>query len=470
MPGFVLPLPIDPGKTACGWGETPISVQWAWPAKLSYQQRYEAMTAFCEKLARLWCDSDVWGHPLEVGTTINESQLAELHGHFEHETSVHGKMPWLAALICSSAYDLALHDAYGVLHGLPVYQTYHEKWMNRDLASYFGSETRIDFTGKYPADFLTCEPNHTLPAWHLVGGLDPLDQAELDSQTPHDGYPVLLEDWIDRDGLDCLKIKLRGTDAEWDFERTVKVGKISLAKGVHHLSTDFNCTVHDPAYVTSILNRLKIEYPEIYDLLLYVEQPFPYELKEHPIDVGTIAEEKPIFMDESAHDWRLVREGHRLNWNGVALKTCKTQSGALLSLCWAKAHGMQLMVQDLTNPMLGTNSPRAAGGLCRYDYGRRDQRDAVSIRKRQRRRRKSTRASIGARAASSICRLSAALDSATREQPRPAHYPNRQSRSECRKLCQPATLCPQSLAVCQLPPITPVAARLGHQCLVDLYA
>src|SRR5262249_30001920 len=28
------------------------------------------------------------------------------------------------------------------------------------------------------------------------------------------------------------------------------------------------------------------------------------------------------------------------------------QTGALLSGCWAKAHGMSLMVQDLTNPML----------------------------------------------------------------------------------------------------------------------
>jgi hypothetical protein len=36
----------------------------------------------------------------------------------------------------------------------------------------------------------------------------------------------------------------------------------------------------------------------------------------------------------------------------VALKTCKTQTGALLMQAWAKAHGMLLMVQDLTNPML----------------------------------------------------------------------------------------------------------------------
>lgn len=57
-------------------------------------------------------------------------------------------------------------------------------------------------------------------------------------------------------------------------------------------------------------------------------------------------------MDESAHDWEHVRLGRELGWTGVALKTCKTQTGALLSLCWAKAHGMDLMVQDLTNPML----------------------------------------------------------------------------------------------------------------------
>src|SRR4029079_12753700 len=31
---------------------------------------------------------------------------------------------------------------------------------------------------------------------------------------------------------------------------------------------------------------------------------------------------------------------------------CKTQTEAILSLCWAKAHGMHVMVQDLTNPML----------------------------------------------------------------------------------------------------------------------
>jgi hypothetical protein len=68
--------------------------------------------------------------------------------------------------------------------------------------------------------------------------------------------------------------------------------------------------------------------------------------------VRSVSARKPLFMDESAHDWKLVKLGRSLGWSGVALKTCKTQAGAVLSLCWAKAHGMPLMVQDLANPML----------------------------------------------------------------------------------------------------------------------
>jgi hypothetical protein len=121
---------------------------------------------------------------------------------------------------------------------------------------------------------------------------------------------------------------------------------------VDWLSADFNCTVTDPQYVNGILDRLCRDHPRLYGMLLYVEQPFPYDLEEHRIDVRSVSARKPLFLDESAHDWRMLRLGRELGWTGVALKTCKTQTGALLSCCWAKAHGMTLMVQDLTNPML----------------------------------------------------------------------------------------------------------------------
>src|SRR5205807_10180857 len=149
-----------------------------------------------------------------------------------------------------------------------------------------------------------------------------------------------------------LKVKLRGNDANWDFARLTKVGAIAVANHADWLSADFNCTVTEPEYVNAILDRLRDEQPRIYGMVLYVEQPFPYELEKHPLDVHSVSARKPLFLDESAHDWQMVRLGRELGWSGVALKTCKTQTGALLSACWARAHGMSLMVQDLTNPML----------------------------------------------------------------------------------------------------------------------
>src|SRR5690606_38222044 len=136
-----------------------------------------------------------------------------------------------------------------------------------------------DFRGKYPADFLLAKPSPRLPVWHLVGGLDPLDPGNLTGSEPDDGYPVLLRHWIREDGLDCLKVKLRGNDAAWDYERLVRIGAISRETGVTWLTADFNCTVTDPAYVNEILDRLKSDDPVTYQKLLYVEQPFPYDLE-----------------------------------------------------------------------------------------------------------------------------------------------------------------------------------------------
>jgi L-alanine-DL-glutamate epimerase-like enolase superfamily enzyme len=210
----------------------------------------------------------------------------------------------------------------------------------------------VSFSGRFPEEFLVRPGLESLPAWHLIGGKDLIDSSELTGMEPDDGYPVLLRDWIRRDGLKCLKVKLRGDDEEWDYDRLLKVGRMAVEEDVDWLTADFNCTVQEPAYVNTILDRLMKEHPRFYGMMLYVEQPFPYDLEAHRIDVHSVSARKPLFMDESAHDWRYVRLGRELGWSGVALKTCKTQTGAILSLCWAKAHGMTLMVQDLSNPML----------------------------------------------------------------------------------------------------------------------
>jgi L-alanine-DL-glutamate epimerase-like enolase superfamily enzyme len=314
---------------------------------LPYEERHSVLKEFTIQLAGLWSKFDEQGHAFEVGHKFIDHTLPAALETFNSARVGKEPMPWLAALVCCSAFDLALHDAFAIANERPVFATFGPDLMPRDLTKFLGAK----FAGLYPADHLVKAPAR-LPAWHLVGGKDPVTRDELDGSEPNDGYPVLLEDWIRRDGLKCLKIKLRGNDAAWDYARLIEVGRLAIANDVWWLTTDFNCTVQEPAYVNDILDRLVREEPRIYGMILYVEQPFPYELEQHAIDVHSVAARKPLFMDESAHDWKMVKIGRELGWTGVALKTCKTLTGALLSLCWAKAHGMTLMVQDLTNPML----------------------------------------------------------------------------------------------------------------------
>jgi L-alanine-DL-glutamate epimerase-like enolase superfamily enzyme len=360
----------EQGKQAEGWGETPLSVQWVWPGSSSYEQRHRAIKRFCCRLASAWMEFMHPGHPLEIGCVFQEQMLKSILVQFnKSETAAPlpttgtagtgsmghcGDLPWLAALVCNSPFDLALHDAFGKLLGRPTYKTYGPDCLAPELTQFLepAEDANVSFCGKHPAEYLESQPQTKLRAWHLVGGLDVLERDELRGDEPQDGYPVVLTDWIERDGLKCLKVKLRGNDSDWDRQRLIRVGRIALASQVEWLSADFNCTVHEPAYVNEILDRLRSDEPNIFEKLLYVEQPFPYDLERHRVDVHSVAIRKPLFLDESAHDWRMVMLGRDLGWTGVALKTCKTQTGAVLSACWAKAHRMSLMVQDLTNPML----------------------------------------------------------------------------------------------------------------------
>ena len=55
------------GRTAEGWGETPMSVTWVWPSRLPYTQRFTSMQQMCVKLAEAWAEFEAEGHPIEIG-------------------------------------------------------------------------------------------------------------------------------------------------------------------------------------------------------------------------------------------------------------------------------------------------------------------------------------------------------------------------------------------------------------------
>ena len=77
-----LTVQLADGRTANGWGETPLSVQWVWPSALPYEPRHEALKEFCQHLAKAWSELDTIGHPLELGHDFQQTELPWLLREF----------------------------------------------------------------------------------------------------------------------------------------------------------------------------------------------------------------------------------------------------------------------------------------------------------------------------------------------------------------------------------------------------
>ena len=356
------------GDVAEGFGNILLSDVWGFPsAVLSHEERDAAMRMVGEGFSARIAGSGASGHPMALYLDAKDD-LAGIAAAACTELALAEPMPILGALVCASPVDAALHDAFGKLNAISAYDACCPELMDHDLSRYMGPE----FAGKYPVDYLKPAFAPSMPAFHLVGGVDKLTRAEVTDEDPKDGMPVSLEEWIERDGLVCFKVKLRGNDIDWDVERTVDVAdviahthaKLGIDAG-YWLSTDSNEMNESPETVVEYLSKLKERSPQAYEALLYVEQPTERDLSVHEFDMHAVAAMKPCVADEGVTDVDKLKLAKKLGWSGVGLKTCKGHSSALLYIAWTAENDMVLSVQDLTNP--GLSLVHSAGLAARIE-------------------------------------------------------------------------------------------------------
>lgn len=334
------------GRTAQGFGSMPLGNVWAWPTKaLTYDQTLTAMKWTAGRTAMLYGSCTVVGHPIEIGHAVEPAATAERHLF----PGLHGwaeDVPVLAALVVNSPFDAAVHDAFGKLHGRNCYRTYGPDFLRPDLGQFLGKE----FAGETLDRYVSAGPQPRMPLYHLVGALDPLTPADV-VKPVGDGLPEHLGEWIARDGLSHLKIKLNGDDLGWDVDRVVRVNAVAEAARATgwHFSLDFNERCRDVQYLLDFLNKLGQLSPAAFDRVQYVEQPTARDLKA---DRGNVmqaaAKVKPVVIDESLIDLESLHLAREMGYSGVAFKACKGQTQSLLLAAAAQKMGLFRCVQDLT--------------------------------------------------------------------------------------------------------------------------
>lgn len=338
------------GVVARGFGSMPLSNVWAFPSRvLKYDETLAAMTAVADRVAGTYRRCTLAGHPIDLTHAIETEFLARAD---EVSRGLAEPVPRLATLVVASAFDAALHDAFGKAHGLNCYHTYGPDFLPHDLGHYLGP----DFSGETLDRYVTREPVPRLPLYHLVGALDPLTPVDV-TQPVGDGLPETLGEWIAADGLTHLKIKLNGDDLGWDVDRVVRVNAVaeqvqrqrSVTDWVYSL--DFNERCQNVAYLLEFLRQLKELTPAGYDRVQYIEQPTARDLKANPANrMHEAAKLKPVVIDESLIDLESLHLARDMGYTGVAFKACKGQTQSLLLAAAAQKMGLFRCVQDLTCP------------------------------------------------------------------------------------------------------------------------
>ena len=201
------------GRAARGFGSMPLSNVWAFPSRLlKYDDTLKAMKTLAERIAGITLDCKEAGHPIDLTWALEPSYLRAA-GEVSSVLQLAEPIPVLAALVCASPFDAALHDAFGKVHGLNCYQTYGPDFLGHDVGHYLGPE----FAGVRLDQHVSPQPKPRMPLYHLIGALDPLEASDV--QRPvGDGLPETLPEWIRFNGLTHLKIKLNGDDLAWDVE------------------------------------------------------------------------------------------------------------------------------------------------------------------------------------------------------------------------------------------------------------
>ncbi|MCD6404422.1 MAG: mandelate racemase/muconate lactonizing enzyme family protein [Planctomycetes bacterium] len=335
------------GKTAWGFGSMIVGSTWSFPSKKldSTGDVLRALSARATKIVTSACGSE-YRHPLDHSHVLEPLFLRDAV-EYATEVNLGEAVPPLATLVATSPLDAAIHDAFGKVNGLNVYNAYGPDFASNDLATYLDDR----FKGEYLDMYTLREPKRTMPLYHLVGGIDALTQADLKERID-DALPETLGEWMKADGLTHLKIKMDGQDAAWDIQRIIAVNEVadSVDPGRDwQFSIDFNERCENVDYLLDVLAKVKESSAEAFDRIQYIEQPTSRDLDANPQNkMHEAAKIKPVVIDEALTGYESLLTSIEMGYSGVALKACKGQSQSLILGAAAQKLGLFLCVQDLT--------------------------------------------------------------------------------------------------------------------------
>jgi hypothetical protein len=261
----------------------------------------------------------------------------------------------LVAAFGSSMLERAVIDGLGRLAGRSYFELVRDDHLGIDLGA-----ISPDLQGRAVPDFLPARPLGRLHVRHTVGLIDPI--TALDVREPvNDGLPETLEDYLERDGIGYLKIKVGGA-LEADFARLEKIAAVLERRerrfGITLDGNEQYQTIDD---FMALLERIKgaRALRRLWDQVLLIEQPLDRAVAMAPAVepvLRALGRDKPIIIDEADDRISAFKEAIALGYRGVSHKNCKGIYKSLHNLALAAVRNARrgrdelfLSAEDLSN-------------------------------------------------------------------------------------------------------------------------
>ena len=270
----------------------------------------------------------------------------------------------LGAAFGSSMLERAVIDAVGRLSGRTLFELVQDDLLGIELGA-----ISKELHGRRMREFLPERPLERVAVRHTVGLVDPITAADV-SDPVADGLPETLEDYLDRDGIRYLKIKVAGA-LEQDIARLERVAAVLDRRERRcHVSLDGNEQYRAPDDFLGLIEGIKAapKLRRLYDQIMFIEQPLDRAVT---LDVGAQpmlrALDKPVIIDEADGFVGAFREAVRLGYRGISHKNCKGVYKSLHNLARAAVHNARRRPTRAVPLGRGSLEPagRAAAGRSR---------------------------------------------------------------------------------------------------------
>ena len=133
------------------------------------------MTALAAELRAQTAACDESGHPIDLFRALEPAYLRAADA-LSRRRALPAPIPKLCTLVVASAFDAAIHDAYGKAFGVSCYETYGPRFMRGDLSARpWAASSRASISTA------TCRrrPGPRRLVFHSVGASDPLEASDV---------------------------------------------------------------------------------------------------------------------------------------------------------------------------------------------------------------------------------------------------------------------------------------------------